>query len=401
MVATISYLQTGNTKLMRKIIIMVYKKVKDLNKWLNIFVISIVIPFSITGCSDKDKQSAVETPIRPVMFEQVTTYKESGSRAFSGVARSASEARMSFKVAGTITALPVKVGDSLSKGQLIAAIDARDFQLKVNEANAGLKTAQSRLRAAKSNYSRVLRLYEHRNASKSDLDSARTAFEEANAGVSATSQQLTLAKRQLSYAKIYSPAACKVAATLAQKNENIAAGQPLALLNCGNDIEVEIAVPEQFINSISQSSSAKVTFASVPNVDFNAIITEIGVASTGRLTTFPVTLGLDNNGQVLSGMAATVFVELSKEAELQQVFVSPNIVQEDQSGRFVYVLKPVNEQSNSATDELYMVEKRMVKTGQIDSRGLIVTSGLVENEKVVSAGIRHMRDGLIVKLYKK
>ena len=357
-------------------------------------VIVIVTTILLGGCLGDEKERTAEAPVRPVLFEEVRSFADSGARAFSGVARSASEARMSFKVAGTITKMPVKVGDSLNKGQLIAAIDPRDFELKVNEANAGLNTTQSRLRAAKSNYARVLRLYEHRNASKSDLDNARTAFEEANAGVSAVSQQLTLAKRQLSYTQIYSPAKCKVAATLAQKNENIAAGQPLTLLNCGNDIEVEIAVPEQFINSISQSSSAKVNFASIPNVSFDAIITEIGVASTGRLTTFPVTLGLDNNGQILSGMAATVFVELDSEIESKQIFVSPNIVQEDQHGRFVYVVKP-------ADGERYKVEKRMVTIGEIHSRGLSVTSGLQEGDKVVSAGIRHMRDGLIVKLYTK
>ncbi len=349
--------------------------------------------FILIGCSEDNKTNSADTNfIRSVIYEVVHSHNQAGTRSFSGVARSASEVRISFKIPGTIVELPVKVGDSLKKGQIIAAIDPKDFQLKVNEANAGLRTAESRLRAAKSNYSRVQRLYEHRNASKSDLDAARTAFEEANAGVSAVYQQLTLAKRQLSYTKIYSPADCKVAATLAQKNENIGAGQPLALLNCGNDIEVEIAVPEQYITAISQSSKAKVSFSSIPNTTFEATISEIGVASTGRLTTFPVILIVKNNGLILSGMATTVFIDFGEENFSQQIFISSNVVQEDQQGRYVYVLIPEG--------DLYKVKRRQVTIGQIDSRGIEVISGLSEGELVVSAGISHMHDGLNVKLFK-
>ncbi|THB72360.1 MAG: efflux RND transporter periplasmic adaptor subunit [Gammaproteobacteria bacterium] len=363
------------------------------NRGYRYSILCLALLFALTACTSDENQAPTEAPVRAVMYEVARAYKESGARLFSGVARSATEARISFKVPGTLTKFPVKVGDSLEKGQLIAAIDSKDFQLKVNEAKAGFRTAESKLRAAKSNYSRVQRLYEHRNASKSDLDTARTAFEEANAGVSAVSQQLTLAKRQLSYTKIYSPNKCRVAATLAQNSENISAGQPLVLLNCGDDIEVEIAVPEQYITAISETSNASVTFTSILDSDFSGTITEIGVASTGRLTTFPVIVRVENNGQILSGMAATVSIQFGEDLVIPAIYISPNIVQEDQHGRFVYVVRPDN--------GIYKVNRRTVITGQIDSRGISITSGLKEGEMVVSAGIRHMRDGLNVKLFKK
>ena len=61
-------------------------------------------------------------------------------------------------------------------------------------------------RNAKAGYDRTRGLYENRNASRSDLDAARAAFESAQASVRSLAKQIELARSQLSYTRLLAPA---------------------------------------------------------------------------------------------------------------------------------------------------------------------------------------------------
>ena len=80
-------------------------------------------------------------------------------RTFSGVSKSELEAKLSFKVAGTITSLNVSVGDTIESGQLIAELDPSTYQLQEQQAQADLTRATAELRNADSAYQRTRELY--------------------------------------------------------------------------------------------------------------------------------------------------------------------------------------------------------------------------------------------------
>jgi multidrug efflux pump subunit AcrA (membrane-fusion protein) len=67
--------------------------------------------------------------IRPVRYETVIMYGGEQTRTFSGVSKSGIETNLSFKVGGTLRRLNVEVGDQVRAGELIAVLDATDYNL--------------------------------------------------------------------------------------------------------------------------------------------------------------------------------------------------------------------------------------------------------------------------------
>jgi RND family efflux transporter MFP subunit len=331
--------------------------------------------------------------LRPVRTLQVFASGGTRQRSFSGIARSAAESRLSFKVPGTIREIPVEVGDSVEVGQLLAALDTEDYLLQVREAEAGLAREQAQLRNADASYQRVRLLYENNNASRSDLDGARALFESAEAAVRVAQQRLQSARLQLGYTRLSAATRGAVAAVYAEENENVLTGQQVLMLTSGSSLEVEVAVPEVLITLITEGDSASVVFDAVPGREFAATVTEVGVAAVGAGTTFPVTALLkETDGSVRSGMAATITFTFVSPGR-RELFLVPSVaVAEDRDGRFVFVVEPTEEGSTG------LVRRRPVEVGELTSQGLEVTEGLQDGDLLVIAGVSRIRDGLEVRL---
>lgn len=344
------------------------------------------------GCGDGEPPPEV---LRPVRTQQVFSTGGVRVRSFSGSARSGTESRLSFRVAGSIVELPVRVGDSVGAGQLIARLDAEDYRLAMREAEAGLAQARAQAQNAESNYERVRDLYEADNASRADLDAALASFRSTEASVRASDQRLQLARQQLSYTRLTAPTAGAVAAVPVEVNENVQAGQVVVYLNSGSELEVEVGVPEVLISQVTESDLTEVTFDALPDRIFEARVSEVGVAATGTATTYPVTVVLsDPDPDLRSGMAAEVSFRFES-AEGRELFIVPSVaVGEDRDGRFVYVVEPAD--GAGARSGVGVIRRRPVRIGEMTTLGLEILEGLSDGEHVVVAGVSRIEDGLRV-----
>lgn len=358
---------------------------------LSVLVILLTLTlFFPLSCSDKEQ--VTEEIIRPVRYTQVFSTGSDRMRSFSGSVRSEEESKLSFKVSGTIINLPVKLGDVVKKGQLIAQLDPKDYQLRVQESEASLTQVRAEARNAAANYERVRQLYENQNASLSDLDIARTQAESTQAQVRSIEKQLELTRFQLSYTKLSAPVDGSIASVDIEINENVNAGDTVALLTACCKLEVEVAIPESLISGIRDGDSVTVKLDALPGKSFSAVITEVGVAPTEFATTYPVTVRLDRTDpDIRSGMAAEVAFGFGSSGSVKRFIVPPIAVLEDRDGRFVYIVEP---------DEagLGLVRKRLVTVGELTSEGLEITDGLSDGDLVVIAGVSNISDGLKVKV---
>ncbi len=353
---------------------------------LALFFLSLPV---LTGCGGGGEES--EPVIRPVRYEQVFTTGGERTRAFSGTARAGAETALSFKVAGTVRQVDVAVGDQVQAGQLIASLDASDYQIKAEQARASLAQAQAQERNAAANYERVQGLYENNTASRSDLDAARAAFESAQASVRAARSQLQLARQQVSYARLTAPTAGAVAQVNVEVNENVTAGRAVVVITSGDQPEVEVAVPEMFIARMREGDAVTVTFDALPGQRFAATVSEVGVTST-RATTFPVSVRLTENDEaVRPGMAAAVLFQLDTADQRERILVPAVSVGEDREGRFAFVVEPSEE-------GIGIARRRLVEVGDLTAEGLEVLTGLNDGEIVVTAGISRLTDGQPVRL---
>jgi RND family efflux transporter MFP subunit len=345
----------------------------------------------IIGCEqEKDNESP---RLRRVKYQQINITSEGSSRTFSGLAKGSQEANLSFKIAGTIASLPVKVGSHLQAGQLIAQLDDSQYALQVQQAQATLAQATAAQRNAGAAFERLKGLYENNNASRNDLDAARAVSDSNSALVRVARKSLELARLSLSYTQLKLNKACNIAEVNVENNENVSSGQSIVKVSCGQQMNVEIAVPGRYVASVEPKMAARVTFSNLPGKEFAATVSEVSVASSGG-TTFPITLILEKNPTDLrSGMVAEVSFFFNNHTSTENIIIIPAIaVGEDMQGRFVYVVEP----TESST--IGLIKRRTVSVKELTSHGLEITSGLKPNDRVVTAGVTVIRDGLKVRV---
>lgn len=361
---------------------------------MNRSIVAIFMIFLLAACGEEQQVAEL---IRPVKYTEVIQTGGNRSRTFSGIAKAGVEFDLSFKVSGNILYLPVNVGDTVKKRHVIAELDPQDYLLKKQESEATLISAQAQSRNADADYARIKELYENNNASKGELDSARALSESAKAQVDAAQKRLDIDNLQLSYTKLVSPVDGSIAEVPVDINENVNAGTTIVFITSGNEVKVEVAIPEILISKIKKDSMASVRFDSMPEKKFPAIVTEVGVSSTAAATTYPVTVELKRtNEELLPGMAAEVSFEF-KNGEQQRIIVPIVAVGEDKSGRYVYILEKIS-QKEQASFKTGFTKRISVKVGEITPDGIEILEGLKEGDLLVTAGVRRIKDATEVKL---
>ncbi len=333
-----------------------------------------------------------DLPLRPVKYQTVFSGQATiRDRVFSGTAKAAEEATLSFKVSGTVSAVAIRVGDTVQPGDLIAELNAEAYEAELDQARAAQAQANASRRSTEAEYQRTRQLYTNDNASRNELDRALASAESAKADYEAQSQSVRLANLNLSYTRLSSEATCSVANVLVEVNENVSSGQSVAEVTCGEAWEVLIAVPESLIASFSNGMTGTVTFSAFRGETFTAMVTEVGVA-TGTGTTFPVTLTLLSTPETIrSNLAAEVSLSFENQAADEGSFYVPPIaVGNDENGTFVFVLNDTEEQG------IGVLSRRGVSTGELNELGLEIRAGLNDGDRIVTAGRSTAREGMRV-----
>ncbi len=336
-----------------------------------------------------DRAAPPEEPrLRPVRFVMVSDESGARDRSFSGTSKSTRESRLSFKVSGTVTDVPVQIGQRLDAGDLIARLDAATYSLQVQQAQASLVEAQANQRNAAATYERTKGLYANNNASRNDLDAARAQAESAAAQVGSVAKALEIARLNESYTQLRADKDCSIASMDIEVNENVSAGQQVAAVSCGDDFEVEIDVPESLIGSIDEYTPVQITFAAIPGTRFSGEVSEVAVASVGNSATFPVVVKIaEGHPSLRSGLAADVIFQFDTLAATGSVVLPVAAVIRDPVGTFVYVALPTEVPGQA------LISRKPVTLGELTQSGIEVLDGLTAGDRVVTAGLSVIRDG--------
>jgi RND family efflux transporter MFP subunit len=331
--------------------------------------------------------------LRTVQYQIISPSEVANQRIFSGTVRSSQQSRLSFKVGGNISELPVKVGDKLKKDQLIARLDASTYELQAEQSRASLAQIKAAERNAASVFQRTKSLYENNNASRTDLDSARANSESAIAQSRAAGKALALARLNVQYTRLLSPFDCVVASVEAELNENVTSGSAIITADCGDELEVVIAIPDSLISKIEKVQPVNLKFDSIEDKNFSGKIDKIGVAVSGNGSTFPVTITVvDPDGLLRPGLAAEVSLQFANDNALD-IYLPASAVNGDSEGSYIFIAEP-------SVENQAFVRKRRIAVDGLTSNGLKVTSGIRPGEYVITAGIKTIRPGMTVLLSK-
>lgn len=146
------------------------------------------------------------------------------------------EAEVATRVAGTVDRMGVRVGDRVSRGDLVASLDAGDVRARIDAARAQLELAQR-------TFDRIQSLERDGAASPHELDQAQAALASARA-------QVQEAETQAAYVEIRAPFAGTVTARMADAGDLASPGQPLIQLS-GDAVKVVAELPAHQAGTVS------------------------------------------------------------------------------------------------------------------------------------------------------
>lgn len=356
-------------------------------KILTVFCIFLLF----MGCSKKEELKESEI-IRPVKYIKVFTASNDLSRKFSGVSKAAKVYKLSFRVGGKVLKIYVDEGDLVKKGQLIADLDNSDAKLKYEKALASLNRSKVSKDTALSNLERIKTLYENDNVSLTEYESAKDNYANANATWLADKRNTELQQKELGYYSLYSPAAGIVSDKSVEEGENISPGQLVLEVHLSGELEVRAGIPETYIAEVKKGSIVNIEFNSIKDKIFQGEITEVSYNVDKESSTYPVSIRIQHpTKDIRPGMPADVIISFNRENAKDSLYVSVHAVGEDNSGNFVYIVKP-------GENGFGTVEKRSVVVGDMTDSGFEIKSGLKDEELVVTAGISKLSDGLKVRM---
>lgn len=104
------------------------------------------------------------------------------------------EAEVNFEAAGRVQDVPVRLGDGVKAGDLLATLDASIAGAQVNQASAQVKGAAAQLAMAEDNWKRTEALVASKSVPEASLEAAKQQLAAAKAGLEAASATTQLAK---------------------------------------------------------------------------------------------------------------------------------------------------------------------------------------------------------------
>jgi RND family efflux transporter MFP subunit len=357
----------------------------------------VIASFALLGCQEETPQKEM---IRMVRAVQVSDPAEFANRWFPGQAKATQEVDLSFRVAGPVIRFPVNVGDEVPKGQELARIDPRDFEIEVRNVQGQLEREKAVLKRAEADYERVVRIKKQDPGavSQSLIDRNRQLVDSTRANIRSLQASVASARDKLSYTYLKAPFNGIVTSTYVENYEDVKAKQPIVRLIDHSQIEMIVNIPEDMIYQTDYLKAAGkaliVRFDTFPDREIEAEIKEIGKEASKTTRTYPVTLIMDQpeDVKILPGMAgkATRAVAVPEMKDQPGMVIPETAVfsPEDTDTTFVWVID----------DQKKTAGKREVKTGELLDTGIAITGGLKPGEWIATAGVHYLQEGQQVRI---
>jgi RND family efflux transporter MFP subunit len=188
------------------------------------------------------------------------------------------EVNVGSRISGTVTRLPVEVGDCVLTGQLLAELDATALQAQAERARADVNLSIPRVELAESTLRRREKLASNGLVAAQDLEVARQELAIAMAQLAANQARLRSAEIELGYTRITAPIDGVVAEVSTREGETVAAAfaAPNFVTIIDVDrLEVLAYVDETDIGRVEVGQQASFRVDTYADVDFPARVVAI------------------------------------------------------------------------------------------------------------------------------
>jgi membrane fusion protein, multidrug efflux system len=293
------------------------------------------------------------------------------------------------RVDGELVQVNFKEGQHVNKGELLAVIDPRPYQVALEQGQASLFKDQASLRDAKLNYQRYKELLQNSGAmSQQQVDTQSATVDQLEGQVRTDQATIDNTKLNLEYCHITSPINGRVGLRLVDPGNMVHANDtnPMLVITQLQPIAVVFTLPEDNLQSVSQhlgkgtlpvdaysrDNQTKLASGALVTID-NQIDQTTG---TGRLKAI-----FENKDSSL-WPNQFVNIRLLLETRKNSTAVPAAAIQRGPQGTYVFVTKPDN-----------TVEIRPVTIAFTQESVTVIASGLSPNEVVVTDGQDKLQAG--------
>ncbi len=280
-------------------------------------------------------------------------------------------ATVGSRAAGTLTSLRVQRGDRVSKGQVLATVDASIL-------DASMAELHTRLDLARIVYQKQKSLWDQQIGTEIQYLTAKNNYQALQRNLATLGQQKALYN-------VTAPFSGTVDEVLPKLGEVTAPGVPVVRLTSGTGGKILADVSEAYGNSIKAGDAAVVTIPDLGDKELPATVRVVSRSINATSRTFTVELRLQNAKatDLRPNMVATVRIQNYSQASATVIPV--DLVQHDELNSYVYVV------SQEGTKKV--AKKRIIKTGNTYNGKVEVTSGLTATDQIISAGYQNLNEG--------
>lgn len=245
------------------------------------------------------------------------------------------------KVEGYIKEIRVDIGDKVSKGQVLAVIDAPEVRTKSAEYKSALSSAQSRYQSSKDVYERLFRASQAKTSgivAPVDLEKSRNQKLTDSAAYQSAKSLAQSYKEVAGYLVITAPFNGVVTFRNADRGALVGQSSPIFTIQNTSTLRLRVAVPETYISTETTGKDVDFRVESNPNKRFSAQLARKAGAIDPKNRTETWEYKFNNpNNELKAGSFA--YVKLKLQRNSASFVIAPISIATNQERRFVIVVK--------------------------------------------------------------
>ncbi|WP_337228165.1 MdtA/MuxA family multidrug efflux RND transporter periplasmic adaptor subunit [Proteus faecis] len=346
----------------------------------------------VTNSQNRGTSGSRRPPLPPVQVATSTQEDVPQFLSALGTVKATNSVTVTSRVEGQLMALHFTEGQHVQKGDLLAEIDPRPFEVQLAQAKGQLAKDQATLANARLDLARYQKLAKTNLVSQQELDNQQALVKQSEASIRIDEATISNAQLQLTYSKITAPISGRVGLKQVDVGNYISGGSstPIVVINQMDPVDVIFTLPEQDLANVIQARKNN---------------TNLPVIALDRNNQFELAKGelfsVDNQIDATTGtiklkarfpqQETTLFPNQFVNVRLyvttlEKAVVIPNAaLQMGNEGHFVWVVDSENK-----------VSKLRVEVALQNAEKVVIASGLSADQRVVTDGVDRLTQGVKV-----
>jgi len=339
------------------------------------------VPASTAGKA----QTVVELAASDV--QQARTRELSQGLALSGPLKAFNSAFVKARVAGELQGLSLREGDTVKAGQVVARVDASEYQSRVLQAQQQADSAKAQIDIVQRQYDNNQALVNQGFISKTALDASQANLNAGKANHNAALAAVAVAKKSLDDTVLRAPLAGQVAQRLAQPGERVGIDSKVLEIVDLSRLELEASLSPADALAVRPGQTAALQIEGMAQ-SITATVARINPSAQAGSRSVLVYLGIDNSSLGLrQGLFAQGTLGTTRVSALA---VPVSAVRADKPTPYVQVVE--NQQIVHKP-----VEPGLRGNDSASGEPMVAVKGLAENAVVLQGAVGSLREGTAVK----